>query len=233
MKKTRSFSVPLFILLMVLICLCGRAQEGFAYRSELDTVTQAGFYRITLRPEMLAKCKEDLSDLRILDQAGNFLPYAVKIDSTVNRDHILVPYPGIAQIDSSDKHSYITLQYRDHYRIDGLFFVFKGPEVSRRNAFIYDQETGGNRLIARITLNPAHTSFPVTPVKSDKLLLVIANENEKPLILELVQTTQLNHYMLAWLEPGTGYVFVEGNANAQAPKYDLKNFADNLTKDPP
>jgi hypothetical protein len=352
MKKKRSFSRLLLVLPVMLISAGARAQERFAYHSELDTVKQAGFYKITLMPDLLAKCKEDLSDLRIRDSAGNPVPYVLKSDlpvfttenfaafpilsnaklkdsftevvvgngSTGNisslllvmknigvrrsailsgsddrekwfviREHIElqeagsdtadhyvqsisfpssnyrffkliledkgllpvnilrigvtsrsftigkylgVPFPALAQKDSSDKHSYIILQYRDHYRIDKLNLLLQGPPLFKRNVRIYDREKNGDRVIAETTISPGMTSFAIPSVKTNSLLLDIANEDNKPLILQAVQTAQLNQYLLAWLQTGYGYSLLAGNEHAQSPEYDLKYFVDSLTKDP-
>lgn len=352
MKKKRSFSRLLLILFLALATPRSQAQDGFSYRSELDTVRQAGWYKITLMPDVLAKCKEDLSDLRIRDSAGNPVPYVEKSDlpvfttenfatfpilsneklvdsftevvvgnaSTGNisslllvmknssahrsailsgsddrekwfviREHIElqeagsdtadhyvqsisfpssnyrffkliledkgllpvnilrigatsrsftigkylgVPFPALAQKDSSDKHSYITLQYRDRYRIDKLNLLLQGPPLFKRNLRVYDREKNGDRFVAETVISPGITSFSIPSVKTNSLLLEIVNEDNKPLLVQAVQTAQLNQYLLAWLQPGYGYSLLAGNEQAQAPEYDLKYFVDSLTKDP-
>lgn len=337
---------------MTLASARSHAQDGFSYRAELDTVRQAGWYKITLMPDLLAKCKEDLSDLRIRDSAGNPVPYVERSDlpvfttenfsafpilsnaqlvdsftelvvgntSTGNisslllvmknvnahrsailsgsddrekwfviREHIElqeagsdtadhfvqsisfpssnyrffkliledkgllpvnilrigitsrsltigkylgVPFPALVQKDSSDKHSYITLQYRDRYRIDKLNLLLQGPPLFKRSVRVYDRGKNGDRFIAEAVLSPGMTSFSIPSVKTNSLLLDIANEDNKALLVQAVQTAQLNHYLLAFLQPGYGYSLLAGNEHAQAPEYDLKYFVDSLTKDP-
>jgi uncharacterized membrane protein len=332
--------------------LYSRAQQGFAYRSELDTARQTGLYKITLMPDLLAKCKEDLSDLRIVDSAGNAVPYVEKsdlplftsenftpfpilsnvklVDSNTEvvlanglpgnisslllvmknisvrrtailsgsddrakwfaiREHIElqeagsdtadhfvqsisfpssnyrffkliledkgllpvnllgagittrsftigkylgVPFPALVQKDSNDKHSYISLQYRDRYRIDKINLLVRGPLLFKRNARLYDRSKGGDRLLGETTLSPGNTSFTIPAVKTDSLMIEIDNEDNKPLLLQAVQTAQLNQYLLTWLQAGSRYSLLAGNANAQTPGYDLKYFVDSLTKDP-
>ncbi len=352
MKKKRSFNRLLFIVLIALAAIQSHAQDGFSYRSELDTVRQAGWYKITLMPDLLAKCKEDLSDLRIRDSAGNPVPYVERSDlpvfttenfaafpifsnaklvdsftevvagnasagnisslllvmKNVNahrsailsgsddrekwfviREHIElqeagsdtadhyvqsisfpssnyrffkliledkgllpvnilrigvtsrsftigkylgVPFPALTQKDSSDKHSYIMLQYRDRYRIDKLNLLLQGPPLFKRNIRVYDRGKNGDRFVSEATLSPGITSFSIPSVKTNSLLLDIANEDNKPLVVQAVQTAQLNQYLLAFLQRGYGYSLLAGNEHAQAPEYDLKYFADSLTKDP-
>ncbi len=261
----------------------------FAYSATLDTVRQAGFYRITLMPDLVAKCKQDLSDLRIGNQYGKFEPYVLKSDlpvfssgnftefailsnerlkdsstevvigngspgavstlllimknSSVHRTAILsgsddrqkwfvirehivleeagsdtadhyvqaisfppttyrffklilddkgllplnilkagintrnttngrylgVPYPAIIQKDSSDRHSYITVQYRDSYRIDKLELILQGPVLFKRRAWVHDgamvgeatHAIGGEaRQLAETELQSGKYDFP-------------------------------------------------------------------------
>jgi hypothetical protein len=327
-------------------------QQTFAYRASLDTVKGPGFYKITLPPDLLAKCREDLSDLRIADKDGKFMPYVLKSDlpvfSTENftpfpilsderlrdsstevvigngspgsisalllvmkniiayrtailsgsddrkkwfviREHIElqeagsdtsdhyvqaitfppsnyrffklilqdkgllpvnilragvytrnftsgkylgVPYPALSQKDSGNKHSYITLQYRDHYRIDKLDLIIQGPALYKRQAWIYDNGNAGYRQVAAITLSPSGNSFRIPSIRTSRLVLDVANGDNAPLAIQAVRTAQLNQYLLTYLQPGNGYALLGGNALAVMPEYDLKFFTDSLSKDP-
>lgn len=54
------------------------AWDSFAYKASLDTITRTGWYEITLTPEIVAKCKENLADIRIADPHGQFVPYVLQ-----------------------------------------------------------------------------------------------------------------------------------------------------------
>ena len=88
----------------------------------MDTPGETDFYRIVLSPELVARSKTDLSDLRILDAEGRFVPYVLKegIVDTGGTVFQAIANPAILQRDSSDRHSYITLTWRETYRIDQL-----------------------------------------------------------------------------------------------------------------
>jgi hypothetical protein len=332
------------------------AQNSFSYQSSLDTVAQAAFYRIRLNPELIAKCKKDLADLRISDQDGNFIPYVLKSDqpvlstdgfrefpilsnqqikdsctevvienqasspldylllvmknSSAHRSAILsgsddrlkwyairehieleeagsdtadhyvqsvtfpsssyhffkinlndkgllplhmlkagiytrsftigryqdVPDPVIRQKDSSDKHSYITLSYKEPYRIDKLDLDIKGPALYRRYARIYANDTaggllvtGGGLLVTGLALDPLNTSFRIPPVKTSRLLIDISNEDNAPLLIQRATSSQLDQYLMAYLQPGHSYRLLAGNDKATAPEYDLKYFVDTVS----
>jgi hypothetical protein len=55
--------------------LFAAAQKTFKYQAVINKVDSTGFYKINLEPRILVKSKDDLSDIRIADPAGNFVPY--------------------------------------------------------------------------------------------------------------------------------------------------------------
>ncbi len=172
----------------------------------------------------------------ILEDKGllpvNILAAGITARSFSIGKYLGVPFPALVQKDSSDKHSYIILQYRDHYRIDKIDLLLQGPQLFKRNARIFDPTNGSRRLIAETVLSPGNLSIMIPGVRTDSLLLEIDNEDNKPLQVQAVQTAQLNQYLLTWLQAGSGYSLLAGRPDAQAPEYDLKYFVDSLTKNP-
>jgi hypothetical protein len=331
---------------MVLFFLQGKAQNGFAYKAPLDSIGQAGFYRVILTPGMIAECKEDLSDLRILDGHGQFTSYVLKSDFPgvngesfiefpvfpgdsagevrignwsggaihsllvyinnsgaqrswtfsgsddgkkwfIIREHIQVgpsaaensnhtietidfpasnyhyfkitqedkgvlplniyragiitqhagnkryrqtPEPAVYQKDSSNHHSYVTLRFKEPYLVEHLDLDIKGPRLYKREVRVLAK--GGSYYgNDQLTLDPASHSFDIVPVKAQSIILDIDNEDNAPLIVGKVGTSQLERYLLVWLEPGR-YWLLGGNMQAQAPKYDLKYFVDTVSREP-
>jgi len=53
------------------------AQKTFKYESAINKISQDGFYKIYLSPEVIARSMADLSDLRIVSSKGKFVPYAI------------------------------------------------------------------------------------------------------------------------------------------------------------
>ena len=91
--KRKSLFRGLLLSGALLFVLQGRAQDTFAYRAPLDTIGQAGFYRVILTPEVLAKCKEDLSDLRINAVNGSYVPYVMKSDFPIYNGESFIEFP--------------------------------------------------------------------------------------------------------------------------------------------
>lgn len=70
MNKTGWLAVLFFML-----TLSASAQKTFKYHAKLDSVKSAGFYKIELPPAFVAKSNAALSDIRIVDARGKFVPY--------------------------------------------------------------------------------------------------------------------------------------------------------------
>jgi hypothetical protein len=66
------------LLLFVLMTICCTAQTGgYKFYCKLDSVKTAGFYNIELTPELTAHLKTDYSDLRIVNDAGKWIPHVL------------------------------------------------------------------------------------------------------------------------------------------------------------
>lgn len=365
MKRKRQVNPLLFLVLSGITCICpirAFTQGIFAYQTALDTIPHASFYRITLPPELVAKCRQDLGDLRISDGKGKFIPYVIRTDppvlsskdfiefpilsaqmnkdsvteieiqnsspaaissllliiknvsarrtctlsgsddrqkwfvirehieleeagsgpgdpgnagpgtdhyiqailfptsnyryfrmtlddkgllpinilkagmyttSLINGRYLDIPDAVIRQNDSSDRHSYITLLYREPYQIDKLSLDIRGPALYRRHVRIFDTGNPGSSLLADIQIDPENTSFRIPSVRTGRLLIDIANEDNTPLLIQKTGSFQLHQYLLTYLQPGSTYYLLAGNELAPAPEYDIKYFTDSLTNNPP
>jgi hypothetical protein len=212
------------------------AQDTFAYWSALDTVRATGFYRIILSPELIAKCRADLADLRILGPDNRFVPY-VLTDSSKEKDlkNLWAPIPGsMSQKDSSNKHSFITLLYPDNYRIGWLAFRVRDPVFYKRDAVVYAEgaNPGEWSSIADITIDPWHLTFFLPPTRTRQLRIDVANKDNAPLVIVDAAGFQESVCLLAYLKASSGYQVLAGNEKAVAPEYDLKYFIDSLKEKP-
>lgn len=73
--KLRVNKIAYFTVLFCGLMLSASAQKNFKYEAALPKVDSTGFYRISLQPALVAKAKADLSDIRITDAKGTFIPY--------------------------------------------------------------------------------------------------------------------------------------------------------------
>jgi len=237
MKKRSRYSLTALTFLLLLGCHAG-AQGVFAWRAPIDSIVRDGFYQIRLTPEIVAKCKTDLADVRILGPGGRFVSYVMK-DSrrsdSVEQEREAVPGAVMVQKDSSDKHSYVDLRFPEAYEIDWLLFTVRDPLFYKREArlFVEGLRTGEWTTAAFITLAPGSGLIPIPAVKSGHLRLVISNADNAPLVIREVAGFQASRRLIAYLKAGGGYEVLAGDVQAGAPEYDLKYFTDSLKTVPP
>jgi hypothetical protein len=144
-----------------------------------------------------------------------------------------VPDPKISQKDSSNKHSYISLQYPDTYRIDQLGLVIRNPVLFKRTARIINpDDSTGRPWVALITIDPRDTIFHIPTVKARRLLIDISNADNAPLVISRVSSYQSAIYILTHLEKGGAYELEGGDPMAEKPDYDLHYFTDSMRQKP-
>lgn len=238
MKKKSRFKAGLLSIALLMAITC-RAQSGHTTGALFDTVKKTGFYRVILPPELVARSRPDLADLRICRPDGVFIPYVLNTDveSPLNAGYLSLPDPVIRQKDSSNKHSYISLSYSRAYRIERLSLVIRNPNLYKRRAQVMAlNDSNANSVtklpVAVISIDPYDTVFRIPAVKARYLLIDIANADNAPLVVTKVATAQSGIYMLTHLEYGREYELEAGDSLAQKPDYDLHYFTDSLKRRP-
>lgn len=235
MKKRNRFRFLLFVVIAFPHFRVA-AQGTFMYAANLDTVSRDGFYEIVLTPEIVAKCRADMGDLRILGPGKRFVSYALK-DSQEAR----MPSGGMAihdvqivQKDSNDRHSYLTLTFSEAYCIDWVGFSIHNPAFFKRGLQILAEGThsGEWTIVGDAWLDPQKKMLRIPTVKTRRLDIAIANADNAPLEINNITCYQTSRYLVAWLRAGEAYRLYTGNAQATAPDYDLKYFTDSLEPTP-
>ncbi len=173
----------------MLIVLCSNAQmSGYKYAARVNTVPQSGFYNIALTPQMTAHLKKDLSDLRIANDSGKWVPHILHIPAyeIVNESVLFDVSFSIVQ---NNKTSTVVSIKRDTSEISNLILNISNTAAQRfctlsgsndsKNWFVINdsillspspEETGTS---ARICIQ-----FPA--VKYPFLKLNLLNNNKDP-----------------------------------------------------
>lgn len=76
--RKRTFKTLAFPVLFFGSMFSASAQTGFKYEAPLNKVDSTGFYKINLGPDVIGKSNADLSDIRLTDAKGNFVPYVTE-----------------------------------------------------------------------------------------------------------------------------------------------------------
>lgn len=83
MRQVKKNRIVILAILFLLSISQLHAQQSFRYRAALPKVDSAGFYRINLTAEVVARCKEGLADLRLVGPDNKFRPFITSIDFPV------------------------------------------------------------------------------------------------------------------------------------------------------
>lgn len=120
---------PFLLALVILLSSSGFSQETFRYQSRIESVSKTGFYKINLQPELIANSNADLSDLRIIDNKQNFIPYT-KPGSVQKAKEYFVGFPLIEKSEN-DTTTTIIVENKSRQLIQSLGLRLKNTAVSR------------------------------------------------------------------------------------------------------
>lgn len=118
------------LLLLCMTSLQANAQKNFRYQAGIEEAVQSGFCKINLQPALIAKSKADLSDLRISDEKGNFVPYIGAEELSSERTGLLnFPLEDITS--EKDTNTVVIAENKNSRLISQLWLKFKNTAVSR------------------------------------------------------------------------------------------------------
>lgn len=162
----------------------------------------------------------------------NIIRAGVYNEEAVFGKYIQIPKPVISQKDSTDKKSYVLLQFDDSYQVNKIIIDAEGVKYFKRNFSVYS----GNKpnydfLLDGYLSSDSPNSFIINSRKN-LLLLTINNEDNIPLKVKSIEAFQLNICLLTYLQANKKYYLYFGDSTAKSPKYDLQFFADSIKINP-
>jgi hypothetical protein len=133
MKRLKKMNkLTLFILLLCGAVLPASAQKNFKYKAALQKTDSTGFYRIGLQPALVAKAKPDLSDLRITDAKGNFVPYIQAGSLPQKSQKSFVVFPEISNNPKTDTSTVFIIENKTGLVLDLLWIKLQNTAVKRK-----------------------------------------------------------------------------------------------------
>lgn len=121
--------------LLCLLCIAAvpaSAQKSFKYKAGLQKIDSTGFYRIGLQPALVAKAKPDLSDIRIADAKGNFVPYVQAGSLPQKSQKSFVVFPVITARAATDTGTTFTIENKTDLALDRLWIRLQNTAVKRK-----------------------------------------------------------------------------------------------------
>ncbi len=116
---------------LLLMFLAGAGQGRFTHKCPVGGISQTGFYRITLTPQVLSLCREDFADLRIMDDSGRMVPYVLKTDLPVFSSRNFVEFPIVHRETWRDSSTTIEMANQAGHAIPSLLLIMKNSSASR------------------------------------------------------------------------------------------------------
>ncbi|HWZ02981.1 MAG TPA: hypothetical protein VNX40_05170 [Mucilaginibacter sp.] len=337
----------LFVLLAGAV-VSASAQNAFKYQALLGKIDSTGFYRIMLGPDIVAKSNGDLSDIRLADGKGNFIPYVTDVKLPGVEHQIFTVFPEVhskSRIDSgtsfvvgnltkkpvnmlwvklqnttvsrtinlfgsdnlknwyiieeniplqsaivngdgtyfqslsfpqssyhylklqvNDKNkapirflqageysnmeessyyfwlesvmgfskatkgktTFVTVNLKEKCQVDFLQLFISEPKYFKRNVTIYSVDGQRRSLVSSADLTSGGALY--LTARTRQLELKIDNGDNLPLTIDSIEISQLNHYVVCYLERGKEYKLYTGNPDANHPNYDLVFFTDSIHK---
>jgi hypothetical protein len=147
----------LFLTLLLLQCsLSLFAQEDFKYAAKLQKIDSNGFYSITLNSDLLAKCKNDLSDLRLTGKDNKFYPYLNNDNLPIKRRPSFIALPHIISSSKSDSLASYVVENINRKNISNLWLKLRNAAVTRTvNLQGSDDQSSWYAIKENVTLQEA------------------------------------------------------------------------------
>lgn len=151
-------------------------------------------------------------------------------ENTFYGKYTALPKPVILQKDSLDKKSYVQVKFDDSYQINKIIIEANGPKYFKRDVSIKNKnQSYYDDIVDGYLVSDSINSFTINS-KTNKLLLIVNNEDNTPLKISSVSAFQLTISLLTYLQDNKNYYIYFGDSTATAPKYDLQFFKDTLEK---
>jgi len=136
-RTTKLNKVSLLLTILVLLRLPVWSQtKNFKYQASIQKVDSSAVYRIEISPDLIARSKEDLSDIRVLDNTGKFIAYALSNKILLNYHEKFIEFPEITSNKTTNTATTYIAENKDLLAVNKLWLKLKNTEVSRTVSLI-------------------------------------------------------------------------------------------------
>lgn len=139
-----------------------------------------------------------------------------------------LPAPIIHQVDSSDKKTYLYVNFAENFLIDKITLDVEAPKFFKRFFSLYNNKTQQESLLNNTIISASESSYKINSTKTNSLLFVIENQDNSPLKFKAVKAFQIQKYIIAYLEQEKKYHIQFADSFATKPQYDVQYFADSI-----
>lgn len=149
------------------------------------------------------------------------------------------PATVISQKDSSDGRSYIKVRQAAAYHFDKIGVDAAGAKFFKRNAVLFlpgNDSTAAHRHTPEFSFvlsSASGNEFSLKKIKAALFYIIIENNDNPPLQIKSVSTSQSTTHAVAWLEADKKYSLLTDNDAAMQPEYDIALFKDSIPANTP
>jgi hypothetical protein len=119
----------IFLISSTLISLCLNAQ--FKYSASLDSVRQTGFYSIAITPELSSYLKPNLSDLRIVDEKKEWVPFIIEKPFHKRSHATVIVDQNIILKENNDRETVLVIENNEKLELSDFIFELKNAAAER------------------------------------------------------------------------------------------------------
>lgn len=105
--------------------------KGFQYASSVDSVSQTGYNRIELSPELLGKLNAYKGDIRLYHSSGEEVPYVLQREKPVATVTLFHEYEILKNRSKPNGVSYLIFSNPQKKKIDNVSFIVQNTSVSK------------------------------------------------------------------------------------------------------
>jgi hypothetical protein len=131
MRQNQKINKGFLLLALCATVFSASAQKSFRYQAPLGRIDSTGFYSISLGPAIVSKSKDDLSDIRLADANGNFVPYVTQANLPQVEKQKFIPFPHIYPDLKTDSETVFIVTNSDKKLLSTLWVKLKNMAVSR------------------------------------------------------------------------------------------------------
>lgn len=108
------------------------SQKSYKYKADIEKIDSNGVYKIALKPDFISKSNsKEFYDIRIVDERGNFVAYAVVNNPSDKLKPVFIDFPEVKQSLKSDTITYYVAENKGKLKVSQLWLKLKNTAVSR------------------------------------------------------------------------------------------------------
>ena len=216
--------------LIVFLCSHLLVSAHYDYKSTINDIEDADFYKLELNSKVISHLRPDYYDLKIIDTSKTPLPYILQS----NKKDKSALHGYVTEINHNQKISKYSFIFAEAQFFSGLSIDYGNNLFFHRNAKIkyLNLQDSAFYNIHEFEINSTKNEIvSFEKVKSTTLILEVTNGDNPPIKFTEFEIYSPKITLTALFSPNKSYSLLFGNEKAEKPNYDLIHFKKQIPKD--